>query len=66
MFTTIGSKSLLVNLLRNMLRISEDISEKLLGIVLRKFPGVGSKELFSGNSHKFPLIWSTEKFPGIG
>ena len=56
MFTTIGSKSLLVNLLRNMLRISQDISEKLgkiLGIVPRKFPGIGSKELFS------------EKFPGI-
>ena len=42
-----------------MLRISQDISEKILGIVPRKFPGIGSQELFSGNSREFPLIWST-------
>jgi hypothetical protein len=56
MFTAIGSKSLLVNLLRNMLGISQDISNKILGIVPRKFPGIGSKELFSGNSQEFPLF----------
>jgi len=29
-----------------------------LGIVLRKFPGIGSEELFSGNSQEFPQILS--------
>jgi len=39
-----------------MLGISQDISNKILGIVPRKFPGIGSKELFSGNSQEFPLF----------
>ena len=59
MFTSNGLKSWLVKLLRIMLRISQDISEEILGIVPRKFPGIGSKELFSGNSQEFPQIWST-------
>ena len=33
--------------------------EKILGIVSRKFPGIESEELFSGNSQEFPQILST-------
>ena len=57
-FTIIEPKSWLVNLLRNLLRIFQDILEKILGIIPRKFPGIGSKELFSGNSQEFPQILS--------
>ena len=35
LFTTIGLKSWLVNLLRNMLRLFQDIPEELFGIVPR-------------------------------
>ena len=61
LFTTIGSW--LVNVLRNMLRICQDIPEELLRksleIVPRKFPGIGSGELFAGNSQEVPQILST-------
>ena len=30
----------------------------ILGIVPRKFPGIDSKKLFSGNSQEFTQIWS--------
>jgi len=59
-----------------MLSIFQDIPEELLGIVPRKFPGIGSEELFSRNSQEFSQILSTfssvsckisyKKFPGIG
>ena len=62
MFTTIGSKSLLVNLLSNMLRKSQDISEKIVGIVPRKFLGICPKELFS----KIFSGFSPEKLPESG
>jgi hypothetical protein len=44
-----------------------------LGIVLRKFPGMGSEELFAGNSKKISTnvvaifcSIGNKKFPGIG
>ena len=33
--------------------------EKILGLVSRKFSGIGSEELFAGNSQEFPQILST-------
>ncbi len=32
--------------------------EKILGIVPRKFPGIGSEDLFARNSQEFPQIFS--------
>ena len=71
LFTTIG-----VNLLRHMLRIFRNIPEEFLGIVPRKFPGIGSEELLVGNYQEFSQILSTfslvycrignKKFTGIG
>jgi len=51
-----------VNLLEyaeNMSRYSRGTLAKILGIVPRKFPGIGSEELFSGNSQEFPQLLST-------
>jgi len=45
-----------------MMRISQDISEEILGIVPRKFPGIGSKEFFSENSQDIFSGYSPEKF----
>ena len=42
-----------------MSRYSWGILEKIFGIVPRKFQGICSEELFSGNSQEFPQIWST-------
>ena len=54
LFTTFGPKSWSMNLLRNIPenipRCSRGTLEKILGIVPRKFPGIGSEELFAGNS----------------
>ena len=43
----------------NISRFSWGTLEKILEIVPRKFPYIGSEELFSGNSQEFPHIWST-------
>ena len=42
----------------NISRYSCGTLEKILGIVLRKFPGMGSEELLAGNSKKFPQMLS--------
>ena len=80
LFTTIGPKSWLVYLLRNMLRISQHIPEELLRKSQEQFPG-NSQELvlknFSleipQNFHKFCRHFlrffcriGNKKFPGIG
>ena len=57
----------------NISRYSCGTLEKILGIVLRKFPGMGSEELFAGNSKKISTkvvdifcSIGNKKFPGIG
>ena len=42
-----------------MSRYSWGTLEKILGIVPRKFPGIGSEELFSGNSQELQQTLST-------
>ena len=42
-----------------MLRLFQDILEELLRKSWEKFPGIGSKELFAGNSQEFPQILLT-------
>jgi len=39
-----------------MLRIFQDIPKELLRKSWEKFPGIGSEELFAGNSQEFPQI----------
>ena len=43
----------------NISRYSWGTLEKILGMVPRKFPGMGFEELFAGNSEEFPQILST-------
>ena len=63
MFTTFGSKSIISEITQeyaeNIPRYFWETLGKILEIVPRKFPGIDSKELFSGNSQEFTKIWST-------
>ena len=63
LFTTIGPKSWLVNLLWNILGIFQDIPEELLRKFWEQVPGNSQelvrKNFFAGNSQEFPKILST-------